>query len=156
MKPRPTLAVLIPLVLTAAACTGSDTSAKPSNKTCNTVNDGSLPTWARGGFTPPDQKIAHVVGARGDIAGILFGDPLSSPRAGGGSNKILWVSRPQLSTPGDLKIHASLEGTSTVADRTVEGGPGPSTLDLPKAGCWIVDLRWPGHTDTVRLKYAKG
>jgi hypothetical protein len=155
--------VLVGLLTLTTACTGnsggSDPSAKPSSSstnTCDTVNRGSLPTWARGGFTPPTQKIAHVVGDSGDIAGVLFGDPLSSPRTGGGSNKILWVSRPQPSGSADLKIHATLAGTSTVADRTVAGGPGPSTLNLPKAGCWTLDLRWSGHSDTVRLEYAKG
>jgi hypothetical protein len=55
-----------------------------------------------------------------------------------------------------LKIHATLDGTSTVANRHVDGGPGPSIIDLPKAGCWTLDLRWSGHTDTVRLEYVKG
>jgi hypothetical protein len=147
-------------LLAASACTsGSDNQAKPAPTTtsCDSaVKTGSLPTWARGGFTPPDQAIPHVVGEKGDIAGVLFGFPLSSPENKDRSNKILWVSRPELSAPSDLKIHATLDGTSTVADRKVVGGPGPSNIDLPKAGCWTLSLRWSGHSDTVRLTYVKG
>ncbi|MCW2749351.1 MAG: hypothetical protein JWR83_461 [Aeromicrobium sp.] len=151
-------------LLTLTACTGSsdnfDTSAKPSaTETTNcdsAVKTDSLPTWARGGFTPGDQAIPHVIGARGDMVGVLFGFPLSSPPSAGRSNKILWVSRPLLTTPSDLKIHATLDGTSTVADRKVVGGPGPSYVNLPKSGCWTLNLRWSGHVDSVRLKYVKG
>ncbi|MCW2799832.1 MAG: hypothetical protein JWQ70_1304 [Aeromicrobium sp.] len=145
-------------LVAVTACTGSsDSSAKPAATSCDSATKtGSLPTWARGGFTPGDQAIPHVVGDNGDIAGVLFGYPLSSPRTGDRSNKILWVSRPELTVPSDLKIHATLEGTSTVADRKVVGGPGPSIVDLPKSGCWTLDLRWSGHVDTVRLKYVKG
>jgi hypothetical protein len=151
-------------LVAVSACTGSsggsDTSAKPpatATTNCDSaVKTDSLPSWARGGFTPGDQAIPHVVGSKGDIAGVLFGFPLSIPPDADRSNKILWVSRPELTTPSDLKIHATLDGTSTVADRKVVGGPGPSIVDLPKAGCWTLDLQWSGHVDTVRLNYVKG
>ena len=149
------LVAVATLVLLTACTHGSDGAAKSAN--CDSaIKKGSLPSWARGGFTPSDQSIPHVVGERGDIVGVLFGFPLSSPRTGDRSNKILWVSRPELTAPSDLKIHAKLDGTSTVADRKVVGGPGPSIVDLPESGCWTVDLRWSGHVDTVRLKYDKG
>lgn len=153
------------LLSAAAGCTGesdrSPTASPPSTSSASLachdrVEKGSLPTWARGGFTPANQAIPHVVGANGDIAGVLFGYPLSSPRDDDRSNKILWVSKPKTVPGSTLKIHATLDGTSTVADRQVEGGPGPSIIDLPKAGCWSLDLRWSGHTDTVQLQYVKG
>jgi hypothetical protein len=37
----------------------------------------------------------------------------------------------------------------------VNGGPGPSIIDLPAAGCWRLDLRWAGHSDTVDIRYAR-
>ena len=149
-----------------SACTGGSDDSDRSAKTAPTesiagscpavVQTGSLPTWARGGFTPANQTIAHVVGAKGDIAGVLFGFPLTSPPRADRSNKILWASRPQVEVGSDLKIHATLDGTSTVANRKVEGGPGPSIVDLPKPGCWTLDLQWSGHTDTIRLNYVAG
>jgi hypothetical protein len=29
-------------------------------------------------------------------------------------------------------------------------------VDLSAAGCWHVDLRWGGYTDTISLRYAPG
>lgn len=51
-----------------------------------------------------------------------------------------------------------LDGTAVgpVQRRTVGGGPGPSIIDMPTAGCWQFTLRWSGHTDTVDLPYAAG
>jgi hypothetical protein len=37
--------------------------------------------------------------------------------------------------------------------RRVEGGPGPSGVDLPRAGCWRLRLRWSGHTDRLDVRY---
>jgi hypothetical protein len=150
------------LVLAAVGACTSGSGEAASKPTANStpvascgadVLTGSLPTWARGGFKPADQAVPHVVGAKGDIAGVLFGFPLSYPRHDDRSNKILWVSKPQVETGSTLRIHATLDGTTTVADRKVEGGPGPSNIDLPKAGCWTLRLKWSGHTDTVRLNY---
>jgi hypothetical protein len=162
---RPAIVVLALLLLAATTgCTAtSDPAAKPAHPSspagrgCHArVDRGPLPTWARGGFTPADQAIPHVVSAKGDIAGVLFGDPLSAPRESSRSNKILWVSRPEVVPGSSLRIHATLDGTSTVADRQVEGGPGPSNIDLPKPGCWTLDLRWSGHVDSVQLEYVDG
>ena len=38
--------------------------------------------------------------------------------------------------------------------RTVAGGPGPSIIDLPAAGCWRMALTWSGHSDSIDLRYA--
>jgi hypothetical protein len=38
-------------------------------------------------------------------------------------------------------------------ERQVEGGPGPSTIDLPDPGCWRLSLTWGGRTDTLDLEY---
>ena len=53
----------------------SPTAAGHPALSCETgVQTSPLPTWARGGFTPPDQSIAHVTGSGGDIVGVFFGD----------------------------------------------------------------------------------
>jgi len=33
------------------------------------------------------------------------------------------------------------------------GGPGPSIINLPVAGCWRFRLRWSGRTDTIDLRF---
>ncbi|MET7748422.1 hypothetical protein [Micromonospora sp. NPDC005367] len=123
------------------------------------VETGSLPEWARGGFSG-DARMAHVMGDNGDIVAALFGHPLRLNRTDGSNNKILWVSRPAVNSPDptvspDLEITASLAGTDTRVTREIAGGPGPSIIDLPQAGCWRLELRWSGHTDTMDLVYAE-
>ncbi|WP_432839706.1 hypothetical protein [Dactylosporangium sp. CA-092794] len=116
------------------------------------VDTGPLPDWARAGFSG-DPSVPHVLGDRGTITAVLFGSPLTAARTDGKANKILWVAKESY-PPGDLTISAALDGTATTAGDTVEGGPGPSIVDLPRPGCWRLTLTWPGHADTLDLTYA--
>ena len=93
---------------------------------------------------------------------MVFGDPLQAPAAKDHGNKILWVSRSveggQATTVGgdtspDLKIHATLNGSDLAVDREVAGGPGPSLIDMPEAGCWTFALSWSGHHDSLTVPY---
>jgi hypothetical protein len=120
---------------------------------------GVLPAWARAGFSDPRPREAHVVGRRDRIAAILFSTKnyLDSPPSADHNNKILWVSRIRTPAGRSLTIHAQLmRGTSRVGvpvNRTVIGGPGPSIINLPAAGCWRLTLRWSGWTDQLDLDY---
>jgi hypothetical protein len=77
-----------------------------------------------------------------------------------GSNKILWVSRVPLEPPSDLRISArrmrGRERLGPAVTRMVEGGPGPSTINLPAPGCWRLNPRWSGHQDELDLVYEPG
>lgn len=132
---------------------------------CRAVTRGDvLPPWARTGFSDARPRVTHVTSAHGRMVAILFGSALYSPPSQEVNNKILWVGKP-LETPvqGDaeggptsLTIEAQLAGTDTVVRRTVEGGPGPSIIDLPLAGCWRLTLQWgpdPAQQDTMDLRY---
>lgn len=79
----------------------------------------------------PSQPVSYVLGDGGDIAAILWAThhPLVSPPAAHRSNKILWVARVG-ATEGPLEIRATLVSTGETVTRTVEGAPGPSTIDL--------------------------
>ena len=131
-----------------AGCGGS---GKPETTACGTVDRGVIPSWARTGFSEAEPKVPHIVGAGGQITAILFGDRLSSPPAKDRSNKILWVSKDVWQGVTDLRIRA-VDGKDVV-ERTVPGGPGPSNIDLPHAGCWQLTLRWAGRHDTLSLRY---
>jgi hypothetical protein len=92
---------------------------------------------------------------------VVFGDPLRAPAVAGHGNKILWLARPVAgtrSTAGgespDLKIHATLNGSALAVDREVVGGPGPSIIDVPAAGCWTFALSWSSHHDRLALAYS--
>jgi hypothetical protein len=49
-------------------------------------------------------------------------------------------------------VRAGSDGT--VVHRHL-GGPGPSIVDLPQAGCWTLSLRWGEFRDTIDLGYAR-
>jgi hypothetical protein len=121
-----------------------------SATSCGTIERGVLPEWARTGFSEPEPRMPHVLGENGRIVAILFEEPLIAER----EQKILWVAREPLNEPSDLNITA--ERDETVVTRKVAGGPGPSGIELPGAGCWTFDLRWAGQSDRLRLAYRSG
>jgi hypothetical protein len=100
----------------------------------------------------------HVMGAYGNIVAILWArrDALHAPPLDRQGNKILWVSRLALWPGAPLTIRATLNGTGRTVDRLIPDGPGPSEVDLPTAGCWILNLNWSGHRDRVELRYVTG
>ena len=114
----------------------------------------------RGGFTPGSKpRVPYVLGANGLIGGVLFGFPVNAPPARNKSNKILWVPR-HVATggrPAALWIRMQkMVGTESVGPpvrRIISGGPGPSYVDAPSAGCWRLTLSWSGRRDTLDLAY---
>jgi hypothetical protein len=108
------------------------------------------------GFTPPEVPMPHVLGARGDIIAILWAprNPLWAPPLPDRGNKILWVSRIPGRLVAPMRIFAMLTGTVRTVSLTVPDGPGPSLINMPAPGCWIMHVTWAGNTDLVRLRYA--
>jgi hypothetical protein len=127
---------------------GDSTTASGGSSACSgNVATSSLPTWARDGFSPSNQRVPHVLSDRGQIVGILF-VTLRAHQAPGTNNKILWVAKDGY---GTLGITARLEGSDRTATRTVDLGP--SFVDLPARGCWRMTLTWSGHRDTIAFRY---
>ncbi len=115
-----------------------------------------LPEWARSGFSDAEPIVRHEVGRSGEIAAIIFRSPLVVPPPTDGGNKILWVSR-QSTIADRLDISAQrMDGTAAIGgsvQRIVTGGPGPSYVDVPEAGCWRFTLSWADRTDSLDLEY---
>jgi hypothetical protein len=154
---RTRLAILSLVAVFLGSASGSTASAV---RVCQSrVDRGVLPVWARSGFSARAPRLAHVVGRSARIAALLFGPRLSSPPGAGVSNKILWVARIPLSAPSDLRISAQrMAGRRLLGKpvaRSVQGGPGPSSIDLPAAGCWRMTLHWAGRADTLDLVYQR-
>jgi len=158
------VAVAVPVVVNAERSAPGPASTNPTTPPPTVVPGGScvaqvpsrvLPVWARGGFSEPRPRIPYVLGDKGDIAAILFAQPLTAPPSADHNNKILWVPRVAIDggVDGTLHIIATLQDGSATAAREVPGGPGPSIIDLPKSGCWHLTLRWAGSTDTMDLAY---
>ena len=87
--------ILLSVVAAGAVAAGVAAMAGGSSSpSCRSeVRHGVLPEWARTGFSEDEPRIAHVLGRRGELVAILFGDPLSAPPREDRSNKILWVAK---------------------------------------------------------------
>ena len=130
----------------------NSTTTVPGASCVDPVPSRVLPGWARTGFTDPRPRMPYVMGDSGAIAAILFAQPLTSPPSPDHSNKILWAS-PRVDDGSSLRITATLLDGSATATRVVDGGPGPSIIDLPKPGCWHLALQWGDNSDTLNLAY---
>jgi hypothetical protein len=125
---------------------------------CPAPETGPLPEWARTGFSSADPGIPFVRSRDGRFLAILFGDPLSAPPLPDRSNKILWVPAPVAGptvqpASGEFWAEARLEGTGLSVRRDIGFAPGPSIVDLPRAGCWQLELHYGSYTDTIGLRY---
>ena len=82
--------------------------------------------------------------------------PTPSATFDGPKQQILWVSR-QVTIADRLDISAQqMDGAMAVGDpvkQSVAGGPGPSIVDLPAAGCWRFTVTWADRTDSLDLEY---
>jgi hypothetical protein len=146
------LALVAVLAFLATGCGGGDHERAAAGSPCGAgVDRGVLPKWARTGFSDPKPRMPHVLGDNGRIVAIIFGEPLFAPPSPDRGNKILWVSHAPVRPLSDLRIRAERDGQ--VVNRVVRGGPGPSLIDLPEAGCWHMTLRWSGRSDTLDLRY---
>ena len=149
-KHREVLAMLAASLSVLGIANPTAAVKRPGAHCRESVQSTSLPEWARGGFSggnPP-----YVYGQHARIIAVLF-SPLSVDPQSKRSNKILWVSRPKLTKPGDLVIHARNLSTNETSQLKVAGGPGPSEIDMPTPGCWRLNLTWSGHSDSIDLQW---
>ncbi len=158
MRLAPTVVLLATALCVLVSGSGAAGVASSGVRACSSaVQHGTLPVWARGGFHPPTQRIPHVLGRSKAIVAILWADPLEAPPPINHNNKILWVPRRSFSSFTTLRISAQrMSGTRFLGkpvQRSVRGGPGPSIIDLPTAGCWRFALRWAGRRDSLDLQY---
>jgi hypothetical protein len=142
----------------APVAAGPATTAAPAPAGCPALETGPLPEWARTGFSQPDPRIPFAHSRDGRFLAIVFGNPLSAPPAPNRNNKILWVPAPVTgptveAPPGEFWAEARLEGTGLTVRREIGAAPGPSIVDLPRAGCWQLELHWGPYTDTIALRY---
>jgi hypothetical protein len=127
--------------------------AAQSASACSPITSGVLPPWARAGFSDPSPVSPFVTSHTGKVVAIVFADPLLAPAKPGVANKILWVSKDNAPATGPLTISGALEGGTSTMRATVEGGPGPSIVDVPVAGCWRFNLSWGTHRDVIDIPY---
>jgi hypothetical protein len=149
---------VIALGALAVALPSTAQAASSSVAPCRAVvSDSVVPVWARDGFSEKRPRMPQTLGRAGRIDALIFGNPLYSPSLVQRSNKILWVSRLRVSDTATLQITAQrMQGTRRIGapvTRSIVGGPGPSIIDMPAAGCWRLSLAWSGHHDSLDLSY---
>ena len=157
------------VVLAVTGCGGAGDAPAPS-RTATTVSTrstlpcrpgvsrGVVPVWARAGFSERRPRMYRAVGRRGRIAALVFGYPLQALPGPERSNKILWVPRVRPPAGSRLRVSAQRMTGATPVDRPVVRvvDPGPSTVDVPVAGCWRLSLTWPGGADQLDVEYTPG
>ena len=152
------ISALIAVGALAAVLPGTAQASSSSVAPCRAVvSDSVVPVWARNGFSEKRPRMPQTLGRAGRIDAIIWGNPLYSPSLVNRSNKILWVSKLPVGYTSTLRISAQrMRGTQRIGapvTRTVPGGPGPSIIDMPAAGCWRLSLVWSGHHDSLDLSY---
>ncbi len=136
-----------PLVA-AASCAGT------------VISQGAVPAWVdvAGGHNNPI-GVPFAIDNAQTVAAYLWGNPLRAGHPENPSNKIMFVVRAPREG-SDLTINAHPLGAPTPAVKVVQpanSGPGeiyPSVVDVPTAGCWVLDLSWGSHKATLDLAYA--
>jgi hypothetical protein len=151
---------LLALLLLLVACAPPGQTPRPSpsagTSECGTpVLRGQQPGWlVDAGAANNPRDVPFVIASPPLAAGFLFGYPLTAGRTNP-SNKILWVvGKPRASS--SLDITARSEGVSVKESVPPDSGPGeiyPSIVDVPRAGCWHIELRWAGNTAALDLLY---
>ena len=136
----------------------ADATRSASASACSPeVHHDVLPVWMRDGFSGSKPRVPYVLGEHGLIGGVLFVSPLNAPPAQNTNNKILWVARHRSKSMAALWIRMQkMDGTQLIGApvrRIITGGPGPSFVDAPSAGCWRLTLTWSGRRDTLDLAY---
>jgi hypothetical protein len=138
-------------------------SAPSAPTSCNgtvTSQGGVPPGWVdvAGGHNNPT-GVPFTVDQAQTVAGFVFGYPLRAGHPDNPANKILWVVR--LPRGGsELTITGHPLGAATPVVKVVQpanSGPGeiyPSIVDMPTAGCWVLDLAWGTHRASLALPYA--
>jgi hypothetical protein len=122
---------------------------------------GGLPTWTAPAFsdsTPGPTPWPAAISERGTVAAVVFGYPLRAGNPTGRMNKVLWIMKlPRQGSP--LRIEARPVDAAKPLIRSTfpaDSSPGeiyPSYVNVPKAGCWRLTLRWAGHEDSIDLHY---
>lgn len=148
------------IALIATLSSGCSSSASPmpippssddrASWTCPDPINVAVPTWARDGFTRPTDPVPHLLGTAQAIVAVPFGWPLRDHQLPGHDNKILWIAK---SGVGPLHIVATEQATGEIVTKELPNGPGPSIVDMPKAGCWRFTLSWADQQDEMLIRY---
>ena len=155
---------LIPAAIAALAVSGPLTGRIPPAQAGACVSSpilrGAPPNWSRAAWSDssPGFRLPYAL-ASGDSAAAFLWVRLRAGNPSNPANKVLWVTRyPRNHSP--LRISARWSRDPSIATHSLwpaDSSPGqiyPSYINLPKAGCWHLTLRWNGHVASINLDVA--
>jgi hypothetical protein len=126
------------------------------------VKHGGIPAWTKPAFADSGGNKSYdgpySVADHGNAVAVLFAQPLRAGHPSDPINKVLWIMR-QPRNGSVLRITAtpaSGSGPTVHSSFPANSSPGeiyPSSVNVPRAGCWHVTLRWAHHTDSIDLRY---
>jgi hypothetical protein len=152
----PIAAVLAVFLILAAVWVNrpSDTTAVAAPPSaCTALQTGPLPVWARAGFSSPEGN-PYQLSTDGEMAAVVFANPLLAPADPERANKILWVAEQTPAFTDTLVIDGTREGDGLQHSVDIGSAPGPSYVDMPAPGCWRLTLTWGTHSDTINLLWS--
>ena len=152
MRPRSIALICALAALAAAAAAAQASGASGGACVPAAIHHGPPPAWtgdafepSTGGYVPP-----YSVSADAGAAAFFFAPTLRAGDPSNPANKVLWVVRyPRNGHP--LKISGRYGGNAKLTAHSswpADSSPGaiyPSYVNLPKAGCWELTLRWGTH-----------
>jgi hypothetical protein len=146
-----------PTTQATPAALGPGASQVPGGCATTPVHVGGLPAWTASAQAP---SLPFVVSHEGNLVGVVFGYPLTSPpRQTGPDNKILWIVRePRAGSDLALTLRPQDGGDAVTVSEPPDSSPGeiyPSIVDVPAPGCWQVVAEWNGHRATLELSYRR-
>jgi hypothetical protein len=163
---RSVVTVVLVAALPLAACGGSHTTttrhaavADPARCIPAAIHHGAPPSWTAPAWaeSSPGFRVPYSLASGDAAAAFFFAPTLRAGHPENPSNKVLWVVRfPRDGHP--LEISARLGRDPALLVRSTwsaDSEPGeiyPSGIDLPKPGCWHLELAWGRHRASVDVE----
>ncbi|HEX4033921.1 MAG TPA: hypothetical protein VHX66_05715 [Solirubrobacteraceae bacterium] len=151
------LCVLAPVLVAAAASPAGGVAATACSPAA--IHHGPPPAWtgaafgpSTGGHVPPFAVSGHAAAAAFFFAPTLRAGNPSNP-----ANKVLWVVRyardgSPLRISGRYGANTAVTAKSSWPDNSSPGEIYPSYVNLPRAGCWELTLRWSSHQARIDVE----
>ena len=153
------------LALLVAAC-GSGSTPRPESRNAASpscvptpVHDGAPPTWTAPAWSDssPGFAVPYALASGNAAAAFFFAPSLRAGHPTDPANKVLWVVRFRRDgRPLNITARVGTDPSKVVRiSRPADSSPGeiyPSYVDLPKPGCWRLELAWGPHQASLNVR----
>jgi hypothetical protein len=123
------------------------------------IHHGPPPSWSAAAWSDssPGFSVPYALASNDAAGAFLFANPLRAGHPSNPSNKVLWIVRfPRDGHPLTITARLSTDPSDVVQiSRPADSSPGeiyPSTVDLPKPGCWRLSLAWGSHRARIDVE----